>query len=89
MRASDRTREFFDLYTNRLLKFAGLETIEDVKVKKGPSPDKNGDDPTKKDPDTELSAVKTGKRVGAAGSWFQGPNQLVTWIDISAEAWAR
>jgi len=41
--------------------------------------------PTKKAPDTELSAVKTGKRIGAAGSWFQGPNQLVTWIDISAE----
>jgi phenylpropionate dioxygenase-like ring-hydroxylating dioxygenase large terminal subunit len=41
--------------------------------------------PTKKAPDTELSAIKTGKRIGAAGSWFQGPNQLVTWIDISAE----
>jgi phenylpropionate dioxygenase-like ring-hydroxylating dioxygenase large terminal subunit len=41
--------------------------------------------PTKKSPDTELSAIKTGKRIGAAGSWFQGPNQLVTWIDISAE----
>jgi len=41
--------------------------------------------PTKKDHDTELSTVKTGKRVGAAGSWFQGPNQLVTWIDISEE----
>ncbi|MGI9341760.1 MAG: Rieske 2Fe-2S domain-containing protein [Gammaproteobacteria bacterium] len=41
--------------------------------------------PTKKDHDTELSVVKTGKRVGAAGSWFQGPNQLVTWIDISEE----
>ncbi|TDJ44370.1 MAG: aromatic ring-hydroxylating dioxygenase subunit alpha [Gammaproteobacteria bacterium] len=41
--------------------------------------------PTKKDSNTELTAVKTGKRVGAAGSWFQGPNQLVTWIDISAE----
>jgi phenylpropionate dioxygenase-like ring-hydroxylating dioxygenase large terminal subunit len=41
--------------------------------------------PSKKAPDTELSAVKTGKRIGAAGSWFQGPNQLVTWIDISAE----
>ena len=41
--------------------------------------------PSKKAPDTELSAIKTGKRIGAAGSWFQGPNQLVTWIDISAE----
>jgi phenylpropionate dioxygenase-like ring-hydroxylating dioxygenase large terminal subunit len=29
--------------------------------------------------------VKTGKRIGAAGSWHQGPNQLVTWIDLSAE----
>ena len=41
--------------------------------------------PTKKDHDTELKSAKTGKRIGAAGSWFQGPNQLVTWIDISAE----
>lgn len=41
--------------------------------------------PAKKDANTELSAVKTGERVGAAGSWHQGPNQLVTWIDISAE----
>jgi phenylpropionate dioxygenase-like ring-hydroxylating dioxygenase large terminal subunit len=41
--------------------------------------------PSKKLPDTELNAVKTGKRIGAAGSWYQGPNQLVTWIDISAE----
>jgi phenylpropionate dioxygenase-like ring-hydroxylating dioxygenase large terminal subunit len=41
--------------------------------------------PTKKDNNTELTAVKTGKRIGAAGSWFQGPNQLITWIDISAE----
>ncbi|MFQ5635742.1 MAG: Rieske 2Fe-2S domain-containing protein [Gammaproteobacteria bacterium] len=41
--------------------------------------------PTKKDENTELASVKTGKRIGAAGSWFQGPNQLVTWIDISAE----
>ncbi len=41
--------------------------------------------PDKKDHNTELSSVKTGKRLGAAGSWFQGPNQLVTWIDISAE----
>jgi len=41
--------------------------------------------PAKKDHDTELASVKTGKRVGAAGSWFQGPNQLVTWIDISEQ----
>lgn len=41
--------------------------------------------PTKLKPKTELNAVKTGERIGAAGSWFQGPNQLVTWIDISAE----
>jgi phenylpropionate dioxygenase-like ring-hydroxylating dioxygenase large terminal subunit len=43
------------------------------------------DYPAKKEVDTELNAVKSGKRIGAAGSWFQGPNQLVTWIDISAE----
>jgi phenylpropionate dioxygenase-like ring-hydroxylating dioxygenase large terminal subunit len=41
--------------------------------------------PMKKDENTELNPVKTGDRVGSAGSWFQGPNQLVTWIDISAE----
>lgn len=41
--------------------------------------------PEKKDHNTELTDMKSGKRVGAAGSWFQGPNQLVTWIDISAE----
>ena len=41
--------------------------------------------PTKNKEATQLDAVKTGERVGAAGSWFQGPNQLVTWIDISAE----
>ena len=41
--------------------------------------------PEKKRPDTELNPHKTGKRVGSAGSWFQGPNQLVTWIDISEE----
>jgi phenylpropionate dioxygenase-like ring-hydroxylating dioxygenase large terminal subunit len=41
--------------------------------------------PTKLKPDTELNKVKTGERIGAAGSWFQGPNQLITWIDISAE----
>jgi phenylpropionate dioxygenase-like ring-hydroxylating dioxygenase large terminal subunit len=41
--------------------------------------------PSKKQVDTELNPVKSGKRIGAAGSWFQGPNQLVTWIDISEE----
>ena len=41
--------------------------------------------PSKKDVNTELNPAKTGKRIGAAGSWFQGPNQLVTWIDISEE----
>ncbi len=41
--------------------------------------------PHKKDFNTELSDVKSGDRIGSAGSWFQGPNQLVTWIDISAE----
>ena len=41
--------------------------------------------PAKKDVNTELNPQKTGKRIGAAGSWFQGPNQLVTWIDISEE----
>jgi phenylpropionate dioxygenase-like ring-hydroxylating dioxygenase large terminal subunit len=41
--------------------------------------------PEKKTHDTDLKAVKTGDRVGAAGSWFQGPNQLVTWIDISKD----
>jgi phenylpropionate dioxygenase-like ring-hydroxylating dioxygenase large terminal subunit len=33
---------------------------------------------------TELADVRKGERVGAAGSWFQGPNQLVTWIDLTA-----
>lgn len=34
--------------------------------------------------DTALASVKTGERLGAAGSWHQGPNQLVTWIDLTA-----
>jgi len=38
----------------------------------------------KLDENTELASVKSGKRVGAAGSWHQGPNQLVTWIDLTA-----
>jgi phenylpropionate dioxygenase-like ring-hydroxylating dioxygenase large terminal subunit len=33
---------------------------------------------------TVLSSARTGERVGAAGSWHQGPNQLVTWIDLTA-----
>jgi len=41
--------------------------------------------PSKKEVDTELNPMKSGERIGAAGSWFQGPNQLVTFIDISAE----
>jgi phenylpropionate dioxygenase-like ring-hydroxylating dioxygenase large terminal subunit len=38
----------------------------------------------KRDPNTKLNKDKTGERVGAAGSWHQGPNQLVTWIDLTA-----
>ncbi len=38
----------------------------------------------KLDAETELNDSKTGDRIGAAGSWFQGPNQLVTWIDLTA-----
>ena len=34
--------------------------------------------------DTKLADAKTGARLGAAGSWHQGPNQLVTWIDLTA-----
>ena len=38
----------------------------------------------KKDYNTDLAKDKQGERLGAAGSWHQGPNQLVTWIDITA-----
>lgn len=38
----------------------------------------------KRDENTALKSVKSGDRVGAAGSWHQGPNQLVTWIDLTA-----
>jgi phenylpropionate dioxygenase-like ring-hydroxylating dioxygenase large terminal subunit len=38
----------------------------------------------KRDSNTVLNEDKTGERLGAAGSWFQGPNQLVTWIDLTA-----
>jgi len=41
--------------------------------------------PIKLDQNTDLKDVKSGERIGAAGSWHQGPNQLVTWIDISKE----
>lgn len=39
---------------------------------------------SKRDHNTALKNAKTGDRVGAAGSWHQGPNQLVTWIDLTA-----
>jgi len=34
---------------------------------------------------TLLSRRRSGDRICAAGSWHQGPNQLVTWIDLTAE----
>jgi phenylpropionate dioxygenase-like ring-hydroxylating dioxygenase large terminal subunit len=34
--------------------------------------------------DTALANIQSGERLGAAGSWHQGPNQLVTWIDLTA-----
>ena len=37
-----------------------------------------------KSEDTALSGVRQGPRLGAAGSWHQGPNQLVTYIDLTA-----
>jgi phenylpropionate dioxygenase-like ring-hydroxylating dioxygenase large terminal subunit len=40
---------------------------------------------TRKGQGTVLSSSRTGARVGAAGSWHQGPTQLVTWIDLTAE----
>jgi phenylpropionate dioxygenase-like ring-hydroxylating dioxygenase large terminal subunit len=33
---------------------------------------------------TEMNKHRTGERTGAAGSWYQGPNQLVTWIELTA-----
>jgi phenylpropionate dioxygenase-like ring-hydroxylating dioxygenase large terminal subunit len=33
--------------------------------------------------DTALKDVKSGAHVGSAGSWHQGPNQLVTWIQLT------
>ena len=37
-----------------------------------------------KNEDTALAGVREGPRVGAAGTWHQGPNQLVTYIDLTA-----
>jgi phenylpropionate dioxygenase-like ring-hydroxylating dioxygenase large terminal subunit len=33
---------------------------------------------------TALRSSQEGERLGRAGSWHQGPNQLVTWIDLTA-----
>jgi len=33
---------------------------------------------------TGLEGVRSGARTGAVGSWFQGPNQLAIWIELSA-----
>lgn len=33
---------------------------------------------------TTLSGDRQGARTGRAGSWYQGPNQLVTWIELTA-----
>jgi phenylpropionate dioxygenase-like ring-hydroxylating dioxygenase large terminal subunit len=37
----------------------------------------------KKKGTTILTSSRSGQPVGAAGSWHQGPNQLVTWIDLT------
>jgi phenylpropionate dioxygenase-like ring-hydroxylating dioxygenase large terminal subunit len=37
-----------------------------------------------KQENTALANDRTGGRTGAAGSWYQGPNQLVTWIELTA-----
>jgi phenylpropionate dioxygenase-like ring-hydroxylating dioxygenase large terminal subunit len=37
-----------------------------------------------KNENTALANDRTGSRTGAAGSWYQGPNQLVTWIELTA-----
>lgn len=34
--------------------------------------------------DTEMNKFREGERTGMAGSWYQGPNQLVTWIELTA-----
>lgn len=41
-------------------------------------------DKTAKGKGTVLTSARSGDRVGAAGSWHVGPNQLVTWIDLTA-----
>ena len=38
--------------------------------------------PGKGDEDTTLATQRAGEPAGAAGSWHQGPNQLVTWIEF-------
>lgn len=37
-----------------------------------------------KQDNTALSGDRVGARTGAAGSWYTGPNQLVTWIELTA-----
>jgi phenylpropionate dioxygenase-like ring-hydroxylating dioxygenase large terminal subunit len=37
-----------------------------------------------KQENTTLANDRQGSRTGAAGSWYQGPNQLVTWIELTA-----
>ncbi len=37
-----------------------------------------------KQENTTLAGDRVGSRTGAAGSWYQGPNQLVTWIELTA-----
>jgi len=37
-----------------------------------------------KQENTTLAKDRTGERTGRAGSWYQGPNQLVTWIELTA-----
>jgi phenylpropionate dioxygenase-like ring-hydroxylating dioxygenase large terminal subunit len=39
---------------------------------------------SEKNDNTTLAKDRTGARTGAAGSWYQGPNQLVTWIELTA-----
>jgi phenylpropionate dioxygenase-like ring-hydroxylating dioxygenase large terminal subunit len=39
----------------------------------------------KNDEETTLASQRTGKTIGNAGSWHQGPNQLVTWIEFTRQ----
>ena len=39
----------------------------------------------KLDENTELASLRTGKPDARAGSWHQGPNQLVTWIQFTTK----